>query len=180
MLDFEHISQIDLQAMAGVDEGNISRRIRNIHERINRTFSIIQHSPLKVAGKEATIIEQNKLDEFNDLVEDFDILEDLRKKIFDPDQASPDLDATYYGVFVPKYEKRVDELLKREAPDKKWKDIQFSDIYLRKYLLREIMKLGYQLQGQVSLALVQTLPRDEIERLTRNLAQSRRGMQWEG
>ena len=176
-IEFERLQAIDLQTMAGLDEGNISRQIRNIHDRVNRTYSILKYNPIIVDGKERTLIEADTLEQFNDLFEDFLTVQDLRTKCFDPNQASYDLSETYDNVFVPKYEKQVNELLKKES-NQTWKDIEYSDIYLRKYLLKQIMRLGHELQGQVSLALVQTLPREEIDRLTRSLAAQRQ--QWEG
>lgn len=176
-IEFERLQAIDLQTMAGLDEGNITRQIRNIHDRVNRTYSILKHNPIMIDGKEQTLIEQDKLEQFNDLFEDFLVIQDLRTKCFDPNQASYDLSDTYDNVFVPKYQKQVNELLKKES-NQTWKDIEYSDIYLRKYLLKQIMALGHDLQGQVSLALVNTLPREEIDRLTRSLAAQRQ--QWEG
>ena len=176
-IEFERLQSIDLQTMAGLDEGNISRQIRNIHDRVNRTFSILKHNPMMVGGKECTLIEADKLEQFNDLFEDFLFIQEIRTKCFNPNQASYDLSDTYDKVYVPKYQKQVNELLKKES-NQTWKDIENSDIYLKKYLLKEIMRLGHELQGQVSLALVQTLPREEIDRLTRSLAAQRQ--QWEG
>ena len=176
-IEFERLQAIDLQTMAGLDEGNISRQIRNIHDRVNRTYSILKHNPMTVDGKEQVLIEQDKLEQFNDLFEDFLTIQDLRTKCFDPNQASYDLSDTYDRVFVPKYEQQVNKLLHKESKQT-WKDIEYSDIYLRKYLLKEIMRLGHDLQGQVALSLVMTLPREEIDRLTRSLAAQRQ--QWEG
>lgn len=177
MLDFEHLSQIDLQQMAGVDEGNISRQIRNISDRVNRAYSIIRFNPIKVDGKEKSLIETEKLEEFNDLVEDFFSLQDLIKDAYDPDRANMGLWLTYKQVFIPKYEKQVNDFLAKEVGNQIWADMQHSDLYLRKFLLRKIMRLGYELQGQVALSLVQTLPREEMERLKRQLSQ--RKMEWE-
>jgi hypothetical protein len=180
-LEFEKLSQIDLQQMAGLDEGNISRQIRNIHERVNRTYSIVKFNPIEVKGKKLSLIDEAKLSEFNDLVEDFFILDDMLRQIFDTKYGSvaPQVAQDYYKIFVPKYEKQVDELIRKETRDSKtWKEIDYSHIYLRKFLLKRIMQLGYELQGQVAISLVQTLPRDEIERLTRSL--STRKPEWEG
>jgi len=178
-LEWERLAQIDLQQMAGLDEGNISRQIRNIDARINRTYHIIKYNPMKIGDSFRTLIETDKLERFNDLVEDYFTLETLIKESRNPDMANMGLWLTYESVFIPKYTKGVNELLQKEVGNgKTWEDLENADLYLKKYLYKEIRTLGYELEAQVSLALVQTVERDELIRLTRSLSQQRG--EWQG
>jgi len=183
-LAFESLMNLDLQYLASMDKGATLNQISNLNERINRTFSLVKYLPFKVENnpggisEEKFLIEEDKLQEFNEAVEDFFMLHDLKKSL-NPDEVEGTEDLFYYKVIVPKYENKVNEMLRKNVGNVTWEEINHDTYSLREYLLKKIRKLGYHLSGQVELALVQTLPRDQLERITRSLA-TRRKAEWEG
>ena len=177
LIALESLETTDSQQMTALNEGDTSKEIRNLRHSINSLNSILKHNPqrLKGSSKKEYLIDPIKLERFNDLVDDYFLLIELLEQIFLPryGSISASRGKEYYEFFVPKYEKQVDELTLKET-GKRWEEHNiYSDLYLRKFLLKEINKLGYELQGQKALAIVQTLPVEMIEMLQASLNQDK-------
>jgi len=177
LIALESLETSDSQQMTALNEGDTSKEIRNLRHSINSLNSILKHNPQRINGstKKTHLINPEQLNRFNDLVDDYFLLMELLEQIFIPKYGSISASRgrEYYAFFVPKYEKDIDKLTLKET-GKKWKEHNYySDLYLRKYMLKEINTLGYELQGQKALAVVQTLPVEMIEMLQASLNQDK-------
>jgi len=176
LYDLQKLEKSDTQQMEALNDGIVTKEIRNLRHSLNRTFSIVKHNPVKIDGKDSLLMDEERLNEFNGLVDDYFLLLDLLKQVFDTEYASiaPTRGREFINHFVPIYEERVDELSIKET-GKTWKEQKYSDLYLRKYMLKRINKLGYDLQGQKTIALIQTVSLDEIRALSNRLRAKRQG-----
>jgi hypothetical protein len=174
---FETVKNLELQATASVDERNLDRQIWQLHDIVNQVYEIVKFNPILLKNKKLTLVEQDKMEKFNEYFDDYlDLLELIKEIKNSPTGVTWKI---FKSSWVPEYESRINAFLQKKVPGLTWKELRYHHRCLFSFLFRSMMKFAYELKAQVDITMVQTLPRDEIVRLTRSIQATRRETRWE-